>query len=333
MSRRKAIYSFAIFSAVGALAPMSGLAQGANCPATLVRVLGEYRQHPEFFDYLPAGKESFPLRNQEELAQIEAGVLKARCDEFNGKFLNFSQSMKRLTEQKSILKKRFDDTPLSDIKNKSQLNLKLQIQSQKVVEAKRTLFLISLDANHSVTDAFATLTPTTKKQIEEQKQQAAAPKPPQMPGIYQGSKYENERKAAADRINITPLEKEFYDTQLGQKIVKDLGGDVDFWSYDFEKDELYVSVNNQVSKLRVREEDSGVRFIQTRVGAGFYNPTGSDERVDELKARGKFLAPKAQKRNEETLFGEKPKNEPAFASELPPGHTKDDGHDHSGHSH
>jgi hypothetical protein len=322
-------------SAVFLFATVQGLvwAQDSGSLNTLTKVLNEYRQHPEFFDYLPAGKESFPLRSEEELKRLEPAVLKARSDEFNGKFINFSKSMKRLSEQRAILQKRFDDTPLSDITNKSQLNLKLQIQSQKVIEAKRTLFLISLDANHSIADAFATLTPATIKQIEEQKQLAEAPKPPQMPGLYQGSKWENERKAAADRINITPLEKEFYDTQLGQKIVRDLGGDVDFWSYDFDKDELYVSVNNEVSKLRVREEDSGVRFIQTRVGAGFYNPKGSDERVDELKAEGRFLASKEDKRNQTTLFGEKKSNEPVFASELPPGHFKGDGHDHSGHNH
>jgi len=308
----------------------AAMAQSANCPDTLLRVLAEYRLHPEFFDYLEAGKDTFSVRTKEDLSRLEAGVLQSRCNEFNGKFISFGQSLKKLSEQRAILQKRFDDTALSDIKNKSQLNLKLQIQSQKVTEAKRTLFLISLDANHSVTDAFATLTPATKQKIEEQKQQAEAPKAPKMPGMYQGSRWENERKAAADRINITPLEKEFYDTQLGKKIVKDLGGTADFWSYDFDKDELYVSVNNQVSKLRVREEDSGVRFIQTRVGAGFYNPQGGDEKVDELQARGKFLAPKTQKQNEETLFGIKDKSGPAYVNEqMPAGHSHGDGHDHN----
>lgn len=312
------------------LASAGTVAQSANPVDSLLGVLAEYRFHPEFFDYLPAGKDSFPIRTKDELSRLEPGILKARCDEFNLKFANFKQTLSRLNEQKGILQKRFDDTPLSDISNKSQLNLKLQIQSRKIVEVKRTLFLISLDANHSIGDAFATLTPTTQKEIAQAKIDAQAPQTPKMPGIYQGSKWERERKNAAEKINLTPLDKEFYDSQLGQKIRKDLGGQADFWSYDFDKDELYVKVNNEVSKVKVREEgESGVRFIQTRVGAGFYNPKGADEKVDELQAKGKFLAPKAQKKQEETLFGEVPKNTPAYKEELPAGHSAGDGHNHS----
>lgn len=301
---------------------------------TFLKVLAEYRQHPEFFDYLPSGKDSFQLRTKEELRRLEPKILKSRFDEFNLKFLNFKKTHDVFLKQQQILQKRFDDVPLSDIKNKSQVNVRLQVQKQKVTEAKRTLFLISLDANHSLNDAFATLTPDMKKQIDSEKALASAPKAPKMPGLYQGSRWEYEQQSDGDKLNIVPFDKEFENSQLGQKIQKDLGGKVDFWSYDFDTDELYVKVGDQLSKLRVREDEgSGVRFIQTRVGAGFYTPKGSDEKVDELRAKGKFLAPKSEKKSHTSLFGEKDSSGPQFANELPPGHTKDDGHDHSGHNH
>lgn len=309
--------------------PMRAGAQEAAPIDVFVRVLSEYRSYSEFFDYLPAGKDSFPVRTKETLSRLEPKILEARYAEFNGKFLNFKKTLKVFVQQKAILQKRFEDTPLSDIKNKSQINIRLQVQSRKVIEARRTLFLVSLDANQSVKDALATMTPATVKQIEKDKLAATAPKPPQMPGMYQGSRWEYDQKDAADKLNITPLDKEFEDSQLGQKIQKDLGGKVDFWSYDFDTDELYVKVGDQLSKLRVQEQgNTGVRFIQTRVGAGFFSPKGSDEKVDELNADGKFLAAKSEKKNQTTLFGEKKKSNPSYASEAPPAHGKGDGHDH-----
>lgn len=305
------------------------MAQEAAPIDVLVRVLNEYRSYSEFFDYLPAGKDSFPVRTKEVLSRLEPKVLASRYAEFNGKFLNFKKTLKVFVQQKAILQKRFDETPLSDIKNKSQIDIRLKVQTQRVVEARRTLFLISVDANYSIVDALATLTPSATKQIEKEKQAAVAPATPKMPGVYQGSRWEYDQKDAADKINITPLDKEFEDSQLGQKIQKDLGGKVDFWSYDFDTDELYVKVGDQISKLRVQEEgNTGVRFIQTRVGAGFFSPKGSDEKVDENTAKGRFLSSKSERKNETTLFGEKQKVTPSYAPEVPDAHGSAPGHDH-----
>lgn len=314
--------------------PMLALAQNAPRPdpaETLLRVLAEYRVHSEFFDYLPAGKDSFPVRTKEELGRLEPSVQKTRYDEFNAKYLNFKRTLGIFLEQQATLQRRFDNTALSDIKAKSEVDARLKIQGRRVREAKRTLFLISLDANHSITDALATLSPAAKKQLEKDQKQAQAPQTPKMPGRYQGSRWDFEQQSdSADRLSIVPFDKEFEDSQLGQKIQKDLGGKVDFWSYDFDTDELFVKVGDQISKLRVREDGgSGVRFIQTRVGSGFFTPKGADEQVDENKAKGKFLAPKSEKKNQETLFGERDTSGPKFAEELPPGHSKHDGHNHS----
>ena len=113
--------------------------------------------------------------------------------------------------------------------------------------------------------------------------------------------------------------------KFGKKLEKDLGGRAEYWSYDYGTDELYVKVGDSVGKLRVKEQSPGARFIQTRIGENFVDPVGSDEKVDSLKAQGRFLTGVS---SEESLFGPFPQKEPKIFDESKLPHNKDDGHDH-----
>jgi hypothetical protein len=135
-----------------------------------------------------------------------------------------------------------------------------------------------------------------------------------------------------DKLNLTPVDPEFYDTQLGRKLEKDLGGRADFWSYDYAQDELYVKVKDELGKLRVFKDAGGTRFIRTRVGSEFLDPRGKDEPVDMMNAQGKFLTGNG---SDETLFGEFPTNKPQFVDENKVKHNNQGGggDGHEGHNH
>jgi hypothetical protein len=93
---------------------------------------------------------------------------------------------------------------------------------------------------------------------------------------------------------------------LGKKLEKDLGGRADYWSYDFDQDELYVVVGKDTGKLRVKQKDQGTRIIQTRIGSDFQEfPSDyqGDVAVDRNNAKGRFLT---GDKADPTLFGEFP---------------------------
>jgi hypothetical protein len=153
---------------------------------------------------------------------------------------------------------------------------------------------------------------------------------PKLPGVFGGAAEERRRALDADKINLTPVDPEFYASQLGKKLESDLGGKAEAWSYDYDRDELYVVVSGQVGKLRVRAENGGARFIQTRVGSSFVEPRGSDTRVDLLSAKGRFLTGDAR---EESLFGAFPDTRPVVVDESKvPKKPGSDGHGHD-HNH
>jgi hypothetical protein len=287
---------------------------------TFEALLELYKKHPQYHAELGGGPLQFPAVDPKLLRRLSSDVLVARFKKFNKDYKDFSQQENVLADQIKKLDADIEARPLSDTQNRSLQELKRESLRGKQQQTRKILVMLSVQANESLGKALETLTPEQRLVKDE----AARPK---MPGVYGGSSFEREKAKEIDKLNLTPVDPEFYGTQLGQKLEKDLGGRAQFWSYDYGRDELYVKVGDDLGKLTVFKDTSGTRFIRTRVGGEFMEPKGRDEQVDMLKAKGKFLTGDG---GEESLFGDFPKNSPSYIKEgeKPHTHTHGDGHKH-----
>jgi len=287
-------------------------------------VLSEHEKFPKEYYRRADNIDPTPYKkfNARLLKTLSPTVLQARMNSFNSTFIENAQVANKYAKELEILEARIKETALSEYKKRSDLELKAAALSQSFDQAKFTLFLTSINANMSVDEAVKTLSPDKLALSSVQELAKAQPK---LPGVYGGSAAERRLMKEADKINLTPVDPGFYSTQLGQKLEKDFGARVDFWSYDYGNDELYVAVKNEVAKVNVFEDQGGIRFMRTRAGSAFNQMKNEDTRIDMLTAKGRFLT--GDKR-EETLFGKMPPQGPALKDELPPGHSYNDGHDH-----
>jgi hypothetical protein len=262
-----------------------------------------HQKFPEMKKAL-GGVEQFPEADPSFLDQVSPSQIESRYRLFNRDYRNNLALEKTIFDQLRLVKSRLDKTPISNLGTRSDLELKYKALQDRHAQVRRILFLLSWQANESLREAMKTLSPL-EKQIKAAAVQATQEtlKKPKMPGVFGGSRGDRLKMSEADKINLTPIDDQFYATQLGQKLEADLGGRAQFWSYDFQTDELFVVVNDSVSKLRVKEDRPGVRFIQTRVGPRFEEPRGSDTQVDLPKAQGRFLTGES---GQETLFGKMP---------------------------
>ncbi len=312
----------------------------------LKSLLAEFRAYPEFFEgILPEKEKSFSDVDPRLVDALAPKVLESRVTEFVAPYLALRRRYEGRAKTLADLEARLKKTPISDLQNRPKLELAVQAVRSEHKPLRRNLFLLSLDANVSMRKAIDTLTaaqksaalgasapPSTALSAADPKGETATAAPtkiPKLPGVFGRTREARLKEKDADRGSLTPVDDEFYATALGKKLETDLGGRAEAWSYDYGKNELYVSVDGKVGKIRVKQEGAGVRFIQTRVGQDFVEPKGKDQRV-ELGAKGRFLT---GEKSDQTLFGEIPKATPRVADELPPGHSKNDGHDHGGHDH
>jgi hypothetical protein len=283
------------------------------------KLVTEYRSFPEeFFKKVSPDPRTQPDPDPAGIANLSESVLKARYAYYNATYLGFLKREKFLEKQLKSLKARMDKTPLSDFKNRSELEVKTAAAKADYDKTRLGLFLWSLDANSNAREALKTLPPD--KRVAGKK---AAPLP-KLPGVFGGSSDDRKKLKDWEKPNLTPVDPEFYQTQLGKKLEKDLGGRADYWSYDYNSDELYVKVGDALGKLRVKQEGKDVRFMQTRVGPTFTEPRGSDTKVDMLTAQGRFLT---GSKEEETLFGKYPKKGPELLEEGG-SHASGDSRDH-----
>lgn len=283
-------------------------------------LLEYYKKYPQYQSEAGGGTYKFPPIDPKLLRRLSVEVLQARFRKFNQDYRDFSQQEAVLGEQIKKIESDMDKMPLSDTQNRSLQELKRESLKGKQQQNRKILVILSIQANESVLKGLETLAP--EQRIVKDDQQVERPK---LPGIYGGSSFERSKAKEIDKLNLTPVDPEFYGTQLGAKLEKDLGGRAQFWSYDYGRDELYVKVNDELGKLSVFKDTSGTRFIRTRVGSEFMDPRGRDEQVDLLKAKGKFLTGDT---GEESLFGDFPTNNPSYMKEGDKPHSKGDGHNH-----
>jgi hypothetical protein len=290
--------------------------------ATLVSVMKEYKNYPEYYVKLQKGKETYDDILPTLVAKLPPRVLEARYKLFNADYKRNVRIKGAIGEQLRFLKERLNAIPLSNYARRTDLELKYRSLTDSYNQARRVLFYSSIDANSSLQEALQMLsdseknaalaTASTDSADTGNSKITASVTGQKMPGVFGGDKAERARLSEAEKINLTPVDNEFYTSQLGQKLASDLGGKAEMWSYDYETDELYVKVGKDIGKVQVKDAGPGVRFIQTRVGSGFREPAGSDTKVDMLTAEGKFLTGDA---NAESLFGKFPTGGPATIPE------------------
>lgn len=302
-----------------------------NSLEVFLALLREYKNYPEFFTMISKGDKTFADVDARVIARLPKKVLESRIRQFNTDFVVYRKLKAVKSRELADKKAKLEDTAISDLANRGDLELKVKALESQTRQVKKVLFLLSVDANTSVLEALETLPPALRVADKPEAGAggatgggAAAGPPPKMPGVFGGSREQRLSQKETDKINLTPVDKEFTATQLGKKLISDLGAPVDAWSYDYKSDELYVAVGKNISKVRVKEESPGIRYIQTRVGARFEEPIGSDTKVDMISAKGKFLTGEG---NEATLFGKMPEGQ-KYIDQLPPGHSENDGHDH-----
>lgn len=278
-------------------------------------LLVEYKNHPQFYKDLQGGAKTYDDLPLDAVGKIPASAMNARFNDFLPRYDRFKKFAADYKAQLDNLLKRQAQTPLSQLKERSEIDVRVLALQSKLVEANRLLFLHSVDANESFKEALK-LVPSLKSETA-----VAIQKPrPTLPGVFGGSWNDRLKTLDSDKINLTPVDPEFYATQLGQKIESDLGGKAEAWAYDYASDRLFVQVGEAQGMLRVLEDSGGVRFIQTRTGAKFNEPQGSDARVDSGSAKGRFLTGNP---NEESLFGAFPKSSPRVTNESQQGHSQE----------
>lgn len=308
---------------LGTVAPVwAEAARGARLTEddfkTFEALLEYYKKYPQYQNEVGGGTYQFPEIDSKLLRRLSQDVIVARFRKFNKDYRDFTQQEKILGDQVKKVEADMDKMPVSDTQNRSLQELKRESLRGKIQQSRKILVMLSIQANESVLKAIETLTPE-QRLVKDQAER------PTMPGVYGGSSLERDKAKEIDKLNLTPVDPEFYSTQLGQKLEKDLGGRAQFWSYDYGRDELFVKVNDELGRLSVFKDTSGTRFIRTRVGSEFMDPKGRDEQVDLLKAKGKFLTGDA---SEESLFGDFPTNDPSYIKEGDKPHSSGDGHNH-----
>ena len=292
---------------------------------TFVELLDYHRKNPEYrISVIGARSQEFPKADLDLVKKLSPKVLNARFRKFNLDYRQFRGQLPKLEGQLKKLEKEIGKMSLSDTDRRSLQEIKIETQKSKIVQSKKVLYVLSIEANESLLNALSTL---SNEEVRSAKEKPV--KPPKLPGVYGGSLAERQKLKEIDKLNLTPIDPEFYKSQLGQKLEKDLGGRAQFWSYNYESDELYVKVGGELGKLRVRQDSSGSRFIQTRVGSSFIEPRGRDEKVDSYNAQGKFLTGDP---NAESLFGAFPDSEQKFLDEGKRKKSGGGGHDHN-HDH
>lgn len=273
-------------------------------------LLKEYKHFTDCHPLLPDEVESIKKLDLNLMTQVPESQLRPRFDKYNIKYLQYRKMEEKVLGQVRELEKRLKETPLSDLKNRGDLEVKHVAINARHIQVKKSICMQSVEANKDIQAALDSL-PSDKKAVAQATPVKNEAKP-KLPGIMNESRTERMKKSETEKIFLTPVDDEFYATQLGKKLEKDLGGRAEYWSYDYDKDDLYVKVGNDVGKLSVREDSPGIRYIRTRFGASFVEPKGKDTQVDNLAARGKFFT---RDPDEESLFGPFPRNTTKFSDE------------------
>jgi len=254
--------------------------------------------------------------------------LKTRYQQYLPKFCKFIIKKQELLTFKKKNDVGLKNTDVTEAAKRLKYKKSIEKASELLAKLDQALFYVSAEARLSFQEVLSLITDENKKKYLVNRLKKKRPK---MPGIFGGSTGERRFQEEEQKPFLTPVDSEFYRTQLGQKIEKDLGAEANFWSYDYENNELYVLKKGQKSPLKLKVKSN---YIQSRNGEGYFNPVGSDEKIDFNRndpiLRGKFLS---KNKDSESLFGEYQKKKgPATVIESGSGHFPGDGHDHD-HDH
>jgi uncharacterized protein YpmB len=308
-----------------------GHSQNENTPPNskdilnMAELIRHYQQYPELITLLEKNvkdeTEAYKKFDSNTLKSLPTASFKNLQTRFYTDFVSYKEIRAKIQQNVKILEEKKIALPLSQNKEIIELNLKITASNDQLKQSKFVLFDTSLKANRALNEMLKS--PSVQKVMSTTSQSKEtdsnlAKKNPKMPGLFQGSRADRLNTSEAEKLNLTPVDPEFYKTQLGKKLEKDLGGRADYWSYDFDQDELYVVVGKDTGKLRVKQKDQGTRIIQTRIGSDFQDfPSDyqGDVAVDLNIAKGRFLT---GDKADPTLFGEFPTT-PGFegASEEP----------------
>jgi hypothetical protein len=277
-------------------------------------LLKHYQQYPDLINLLEKNSkqeiETFKKTDSITLKNLPPASFKNLQTRFYTDFVSYKEIRAKIQQNIKILEEKKIALPLSRNKEIIELNLKIAASNDRLKQSKFVLFDLSLKANKALSEMLKSPSVQQSMMNNAENNDSAlrlVRKTPKMPGMFQGSKADRLNTSEAEKLNLTPVDPEFYKTQLGKKLEKDLGGRADFWSYDFDQDELYVVVGNDTGKLRVKQKDKATRIIQTRIGSDFQdfpNNYQGDVAVDFNIAKGRFLT---GDKADPTLFGEFPK--------------------------
>jgi hypothetical protein len=122
---------------------------------------------------------------------------------------------KELETREAVLNR----TPIT-AKDRTYIEATVQAQKDKLIQIKNYLFFASVNANRSILGSINTFAnmknvATTNAAKNEE---LPPPPPPKMPGIYGGSKLERSKQPESQKDNLTPVDEEFYATDLGRKL-------------------------------------------------------------------------------------------------------------------
>jgi hypothetical protein len=250
-------------SVLEAFAQNSGKKKSASFEKSLAQyfeVLNYYKVNSKFKTQL-LGKSNvdFPVVNEELVRKLAPTVIQARFKKYNIQFAQYRARIPSLEKQLKQLQAEIKKMPISDTANRSLHEIKIDASKSKISQSYKVLYVLSIEANEDLQSALSTLRPEDRVSVVNKSGEI-----PSMPGIFGGGWAERQKIKEVDKLNLTPVDAEFYNSQLGKKLEKDLGGRAEFWSYDYKSDELFVKVGGELGKLKVREDSSGTRFIQTR---------------------------------------------------------------------
>jgi hypothetical protein len=304
------------------------MASNSNPDQVFLRLLDEYKRFPKEFFKKADGLDSDRLEriDREGFKLVSEPVKNSRYSQFNVSYLNLIKLEKKVEGELQQMSSKLSETPLSNFKARGDLELKQAALRDRLNQVKFALFMASVNANLSIEESLKTVPQDRKDKRDADRLVANRPK---LPGVWGGSADERLNQSAREKLNLTPVDPEFYETQLGKKLEADLGGRARYWSYDYGSDDLYIKVgdgkSDEVGKVAVVQNADGIRFVRTRVGPGFVEPRNADMKVDMLTAKGRFLT---GNKEEETLFGSNPAMQKEKVIDEKPGVRVDKEHTH-----
>jgi hypothetical protein len=287
---------------------LSAWARAENKPdyiALYMEVLAYHAQHPELLKATQT--KPFNPVPREVLERLNPNVLKSHILKYVKDYIAYQENIATGQSRLDSMTREIRGLPLTNVDQRPKLEMAIKSQKDKIAALPLALFSMSLKANEDLADSLIALPPEART--------AVALKPnekPKMPGVFGGSFEARMKQKPDEKIFLTPVDDEFYETQLGKKVEKDFGGRAEYWSYNYEDDELYLRVKGDTGRITVIKDQGNTRFIRARSGSDFSVIRGPDERVDLLKAKGRFLT---GDKDEEALFGDMPKQGPNILDE------------------